>query len=97
MTERDSIVVRFIVENRKERAFLAKLYVIYNQDELDEPHMVNNPVGIDVERKEHGLAVINLGNPLEEHQKLSFGKICVPVNLNRKRFRCELQLGPGKF
>lgn len=61
-----------MIENRKERAFLAKLYVKYNQDELDVPRLTNNPTGVDVERKDHGLAVIALGNPLEEGQKLNF-------------------------
>uniref|UniRef100_A0A915D5W1 Integrin alpha-2 domain-containing protein n=1 Tax=Ditylenchus dipsaci TaxID=166011 RepID=A0A915D5W1_9BILA len=73
VTERDSIVIRFIVENRRERAFLAKLYLRYNQDELDEPQLLNKvALSVDIERKENGLATLNLGNPLEEKKKISF-------------------------
>jgi hypothetical protein len=61
-----------MIENRKERAFFAKLFVRYNQDELDVPRLINKAAGIDVERKDHGLAVIALGNPFEENQKISF-------------------------
>lgn len=89
VTERDAIVIRFVVENRGERAFLAKLFVRYNQDELDVPRLatrkkskkkaignngVNNnkaPSVLDIERKEDGLVVLTLGNPLEEGQKVS--------------------------
>lgn len=36
------------------------------------PRLINKAPGIDVERKEHGLAVVSLGNPFEENQKVSF-------------------------
>ncbi|KAI6177257.1 FG-GAP repeat protein [Aphelenchoides bicaudatus] len=90
VTERDSIVVRFMVENRKERAFFAKLYVTYNQDELDVPQLVNNAAGVDVERKEDGLAVIALGNPFEENQKMSFDMSFSLVRGSSERVSAEL-------
>lgn len=30
VTERDSLIARFLVENRRERAYLAKLFIEYN-------------------------------------------------------------------
>lgn len=71
VTERDSIVIRFIIENKRERAFLAKLFLTYNQDELDLPHLTNKASSsVDIERKKNGIAVIALGNPLEEQKKV---------------------------
>lgn len=72
VTERDSIVVRFVVGNKGERAFLSKLYVKYNSDELDEPSVMNSQSqAIDKERVEDDYAVIALGNPLEPNAKVS--------------------------
>lgn len=79
-----------MVENRKERAFLAKLYVFYNQDELDVPLISNNAAGVDIERKEHGLAIIALGNPLEEKQKLNFDMNFKLVRGSSERVSTEL-------
>ncbi|KAI6201755.1 FG-GAP repeat protein [Aphelenchoides besseyi] len=90
VTERDSIVIRFVVENTKERAFLAKLYVTYNQDELDEPQISNNPNGMDLEQKRNGVAVVALGNPLEENQKLSFDLSFKLVRGSSERVSTEL-------
>lgn len=71
VTERDSIVIRFVVENHQERAFLAKLYVKYNHDELDEPQILNRKGQvIDKEKVEENYAVISLGNPLEPKAKV---------------------------
>lgn len=81
VTERDSITVRFIVENRQERAFLAKLYLKYNQDELDVPHLLNK-ANVDIERMDDGMTVINLGNPLEANKKVEFLKIVKVINHN---------------
>ncbi|KAL3090253.1 hypothetical protein niasHS_006705 [Heterodera schachtii] len=77
VTERDSLVIRFLVENRKERAFLAKLFVEYNGDELDEPHLTQKDYQketpkLDIERRNEGLVVVGLGNPMEAGRKLSF-------------------------
>ncbi|KAI1721252.1 integrin alpha domain-containing protein [Ditylenchus destructor] len=73
VTERDSIVIRFIIENKRERAFLAKLFLTFNQDELDLPHLINKASSsVDIERTKNGMAVIALGNPLEEQKKLTF-------------------------
>ncbi|KAI6239094.1 Integrin-alpha2 domain-containing protein [Aphelenchoides fujianensis] len=90
VTERDSIVVRFLVENRRERAFLAKLYVTYNQDELDEPQIANNPTGVDVVQKRNGLAIVALGNPVEEQQQLSFDLSFNLVRGSSERVSTEL-------
>ncbi|KAI3413533.1 hypothetical protein GPALN_011023 [Globodera pallida] len=74
VTERDSLVVRFLVENRLERAYLAKLFVEYNNDELDEPRLMQRDYQgvLDIERKGEGLVVVGLGNPVEAGRKLSF-------------------------
>lgn len=80
VTERDSIVLRIIVENSHERAYLARLYLRYNQDELDVPQLVNKIVpgigklhgtaSVDIVKKDTNLVVIALGNPLEENKKV---------------------------
>ncbi|CAD5221384.1 unnamed protein product [Bursaphelenchus xylophilus] len=90
VTERDSITIRFLVENKGERAFLAQLYVSYNQDELDEPRLSKNLDGIDVIKKEHGLAVLSLGNPLEEGKKLNFDLSFHLVRGTSERISTEL-------
>lgn len=81
VTERDSLVIRIIVENRHERAFLAKLYLRYNQDELDVPQLINKAIpgfgklpgttSVDIIKKDNNLVVLNLGNPLEENKKVN--------------------------
>lgn len=70
VTERDMIVIRVVVKNNKERAFLAKLFIEYDQNELDEPQQLSHK-SIDIERKENGLAVLALGNPLEEENEVN--------------------------
>lgn len=70
VTERDVIVVRFVVENHKERAFFAKLFIEYDSNELDEPQKLQHKLPIDIEALSNGLAVISLGNPLEENKKV---------------------------
>ncbi|CAD5215518.1 unnamed protein product [Bursaphelenchus okinawaensis] len=72
VTERDSINIRFLIENKRERAYLAQLFVFYNQDELDEPRLSKNVDGVDIVKKEHGIAVLSLGNPLEEDKTFNF-------------------------
>lgn len=59
-----------MVENHKERAYLAKLWVWYNEDELDRPRLVGKRTALDIERHEEGLAVIALGNPMEERSQV---------------------------
>lgn len=85
VTERDSVVVRIIVENRHERAYLSRLYLRYNQDELDVPQLVNKvipgigklpgTIPVDIVIKDSNLVVIALGNPLEENKKVIFYKL----------------------
>lgn len=93
VTERDSIVVRFLVENRAERAYLAKLFVIYNADELDVPQLTSGgatTAGVDIERNEAGVAVVALGNPLEEGAKLTFDMRFNLVRGSSERVSAEL-------
>lgn len=49
---------------------MAKLFIEYDQNELDEPQKLQYKSPIDIERKVDGLAVILLGNPLEEGKKV---------------------------
>ena len=91
VTERDSIFVQFVVENRQERAYLAKLFVTYNADELDIPQLANNAAaGVDIERNEAGVAVVSLGNPLEEGSKLTFDMRFNLVRGSGERVSAEL-------
>jgi hypothetical protein len=40
VTEKDALIVRIMVENKAERAYMAKMYLNYDETELDEPRLV---------------------------------------------------------
>lgn len=67
------------------------MYVFYNQDELDEPRLSVNRDGVDIERKEHGVAVLSLGNPLEEKRNLNFDLSFHLVRGSSERVSTELE------
>ena len=78
VTEKDVLILRLLVENRAERAYLAKLYLEYDETELDEPSVVKrgefnlNEHKVDIEKRELGKAVLALANPLEAGEKVFF-------------------------
>uniref|UniRef100_A0A915NNY2 Integrin alpha-2 domain-containing protein n=1 Tax=Meloidogyne floridensis TaxID=298350 RepID=A0A915NNY2_9BILA len=63
VTEKDVLILRLLVENRAERAYLAKLYLEYDETELDEPSVVKrgefnlNEHKVDIEKRELGKAL----------------------------------------
>lgn len=72
VTQQDSIVIRFAVENKGEKAYSSVLYVYYNNDELDEPQLKNTNHFMDKERVDYGIVAIKLGNPVNENERPSF-------------------------
>uniref|UniRef100_A0AC34QTI9 Integrin alpha-2 domain-containing protein n=1 Tax=Panagrolaimus sp. JU765 TaxID=591449 RepID=A0AC34QTI9_9BILA len=72
VTSQDSIVIRFVVENRGEKAYSSVLYVFYNNDELDEPALKKNKGFMDKEKVGDGIVAIKLGNPVNEKERSTF-------------------------
>ncbi|KAE9556369.1 hypothetical protein FO519_000409 [Halicephalobus sp. NKZ332] len=72
VTQQDNIVIRFVVENKGEKAYSSVLYVYYNNDELDEPILKNTNNFMDKEKIEDGIIAIKLGNPINENERPTF-------------------------
>nr|CAD2176210.1 unnamed protein product [Meloidogyne enterolobii] len=97
VTEKDVLILRLLVENRAERAYLAKLYLEYDETELDEPSVVKrgefnlNEHKVDIEKRELGKAVLALANPLEAGEKLGFDLLFKLVRSSSERVSASLQ------
>ncbi|KAL7078661.1 hypothetical protein ACQ4LE_002530 [Meloidogyne hapla] len=97
VTEKDVLILRLLVENRAERAYLSKLYLEYDETELDEPSVVKrgefnlNEHKVDIERREAGKAVLALANPLEAGEKLGFDLLFKLVRSSSERVSASLQ------
>ncbi|TKR64362.1 hypothetical protein L596_024910 [Steinernema carpocapsae] len=65
--ETDSIDIRFVITNREEHAYEAKLFVWYNEDELDIPQLVKEPNDkskVQLIKSAENYTSLDLGNPL---------------------------------
>ncbi|KAJ1347733.1 hypothetical protein KIN20_002875 [Parelaphostrongylus tenuis] len=68
--DKDYVDITFTVENRKEKAYQAALYLTFDSEELELPTIVGkNKLGLETNKN---VVVVQLGNPMDSGKKHSF-------------------------
>ncbi|CAD6185818.1 unnamed protein product [Caenorhabditis auriculariae] len=70
--EKDHLDVTFSVENRKEKAYQASLYLTYDAEELELPHILGNNKKLPLETIGKNVVHVKLGNPMDANVKHNF-------------------------
>uniref|UniRef100_A0A158QM39 Integrin_alpha2 domain-containing protein n=1 Tax=Haemonchus placei TaxID=6290 RepID=A0A158QM39_HAEPC len=68
--DKDYLDITFTVENRKEKAYQAALFLTYDPEELELPMVVGAKLGWETVGK--NVVIVHLGNPMDSNVKHSF-------------------------